>query len=142
MAQIENFNNHTMKLYWRLLGFAKPIGKYAVPYFLYTLFYALFNTFNFVMIIPLLRTLFGTGDAVEHITSAPAFELSVDYLTDLLNYWLFTLYGENYNAVNILVILAIFVTTSAFLSNLFRYLGQRTIENMRINTCRYPRGSW
>ena len=139
VAQIENFNNHTMKLYWRLLGFAKPIGKYAVPYFLYTLFYALFNTFNFVMIIPLLRTLFGTGDAVEHITSAPAFELSVDYLTDLLNYWLFTLYGENYNAVNILVILAIFVTTSAFLSNLFRYLGQRTIENMRINTLRNMR---
>ena len=128
-----------MKLYWRLLGFAKPIGKYAVPYFFYTLFYALFNTFNFVMIIPLLRTLFGTGDAVEHITSAPTFELSVDYLTDLLNYWLFTLYGESYNAVNILIILAIFVTTSAFLSNLFRYLGQRTIENMRINTLRNMR---
>ena len=33
-----------MKLYWRLLGFAKPIGKYAVPYFFYTLFYALFIT--------------------------------------------------------------------------------------------------
>ena len=128
-----------MKLYWRLLGFARPIGKYAVPYFFYTLFYALFNTFNFVMIIPLLRTLFGSGDAVERITTPPPFELSVDYLTDLLNYWLFTRYGDNYNAVNILVILAIFVTTSAFLSNMFRYLGQRTIENMRINTLRNMR---
>lgn len=128
-----------MKLYWRLLGFAKPIEKYAIPYFFYTLFYALFNTFNFVMIIPLLRTLFGGGAAVEHITTAPEFRLSVDYLTELLNYWLFSLYGEEYNAVNILVILAAFVTVSAFLSNLFRYLGQRTIENLRINTIRNMR---
>ncbi|MBR3931321.1 MAG: ABC transporter ATP-binding protein, partial [Tidjanibacter sp.] len=128
-----------MKLYWRLLGFAKPIGKYAVPYFFYTLFYALFNTFNFVMIIPLLRTLFGAGEAVEHITTAPEFRLSVDYLTELLNYWLFSLYGENYGAVNVLVILAVFVTVSAFLSNMFRYLGQRTIENLRINTIRNMR---
>ncbi|MBR1957769.1 MAG: ABC transporter ATP-binding protein [Tidjanibacter sp.] len=128
-----------MKLYWRLLGFAKPIGKYAVPYFFYTLFYALFNTFNFVMIIPLLRTLFGAGEAVGHITTAPEFRLSVDYLTELLNYWLFSLYGENYGAVNVLVILAVFVTVSAFLSNMFRYLGQRTIENLRINTIRNMR---
>ena len=128
-----------MKLYWRLLGFAKPIGRYAVPYFFYTLFYALFNTFNFVMIIPLLRTLFGAGEAVEHITTAPEFRLSVDYLTELLNYWLFSLYGENYGAVNVLVILAVFVTVSAFLSNMFRYLGQRTIENLRINTIRNMR---
>ena len=128
-----------MKLYWRLLGFARPIGKFAIPYFFYTIFYALFNTFNFVMIIPLLRTLFGSSDAVEHITTAPQFRLSVDYLTELLNYWLFSLYGENYNAVNILIILAVFVTTSAFLSNMFRYLGQRTIENMRINTLRNMR---
>ena len=128
-----------MKLYWRLLAFAKPIGRYAVPYFFYTLFYALFNTFNFVMIIPLLRTLFGAGESAELVTSAPAFEVSVDYLTDLLNYWLFTLYGENYNAVNVLLILAAFVTLSAFLSNLFRYLGQRVVENMRINTIRNMR---
>ena len=29
-----------MNTYWRLLGFAKPIEKYAIPYFFYTLFYA------------------------------------------------------------------------------------------------------
>lgn len=26
-----------MNTYWRLLGFAKPIEKYAIPYFFYTL---------------------------------------------------------------------------------------------------------
>lgn len=123
-----------MKIYWRLLGFARPLGRYAIPYFFFTLFYALFNTFNFVMIIPLLRTLFGEAGAVEIITTKPEFHLSIDYLTDLLNYWLYCLYGADYQTLNVLVFLAGFVTLSAFLSNLFRYLGQRTIENLRINT--------
>ncbi|MBQ5931788.1 MAG: ABC transporter ATP-binding protein [Tidjanibacter sp.] len=123
-----------MKIYWRLLGFARPLGKYAVPYFFYTLFYALFNTFNFVMIIPLLRTLFGAEGGAAVVTAKPEFRLSIDYITDLLNYWLYSLYGADYNTLNVLVFLAAFVTLSAFLSNLFRYLGQRTIENLRINT--------
>ena len=32
------------KIYMRLLGFARPIRKYAIPYFFYSLFYALFNS--------------------------------------------------------------------------------------------------
>ncbi len=123
-----------MKTYWRLLAFARPLSKYAIPYFFHTLFYALFNTCNFVMIIPLLRTLFDSGAMLEAVTSAPHFRLSVDYLTDLLNYLLYSIYGADYDTMNILILLAAFVTISALLSNTFRYLGQRTVENLRINT--------
>lgn len=123
-----------MKTYWRLLSFARPLSKYAIPYFFYTLFYAVFNTCNFVMIIPLLRTLFDQGAMLEVVTTAPHFRVSVDYLTELLNYWLYLIYGADYNTMNILIFLAAFVTLSALLSNVFRYLGQRTIENLRINT--------
>ncbi len=123
-----------MKIYWRLLSFARPFGRYAIPYFFYTLFYAVFNTCNFVMIIPLLRTLFDQGAMLEAVTEAPQFSVSIEYLTELLNYWLYCLYGTNYDTMNILVFLAGFVTLSALLSNLFRYLGQRTVENLRINS--------
>ena len=123
-----------MKIYWRLLSFARPFGRYAIPYFFYTLFYAVFNTCNFVMIIPLLRTLFDQGAMLEAVTEAPQFSVSVEYLTELLNYWLYCLYGTNYDTMNILVFLAGFVTLSALLSNIFRYLGQRTVENLRINS--------
>lgn len=123
-----------MKTYWRLLAFARPLSKYAIPYFFYTLFYALFNTCNFVMIIPLLRTLFDSGTMLEAVTQMPKFYFSVDYLTDLLNYLLYSIYGTDYDTMNILILLAAFVTISALLSNTFRYLGQRTIENLRINT--------
>lgn len=123
-----------MKTYWRLLAFARPLGRYAIPYFFYTLFYAIFNTCNFVMIIPLLRTLFDQSAMLEVVTTAPKFNVSVDYLTELLNYWLYRLYGTNYDTMNILIFLAAFITLSALLSNVFRYLGQRTVENLRINS--------
>lgn len=123
-----------MKTYWRLLSFARPLGRYAIPYFFYTLFYAIFNTCNFVMIIPLLRTLFDKGAMLEAVTTPPQFSVSVDYLTSLLNYWLYRLYGTDYDTMNILIFLAAFITLSALLSNIFRYLGQRTVENLRINT--------
>lgn len=123
-----------MKTYWRLLSFARPLGRYAIPYFFYTLLYAIFNTCNFVMIIPLLRTLFDKGAMLEAVTTPPQFSVSVDYLTSLLNYWLYRLYGTDYDTMNILIFLAAFITLSALLSNIFRYLGQRTVENLRINT--------
>ena len=43
------------KTYMRLLGFARPIKKYAIPYFFYSLFYALFNSLTFMLIIPILK---------------------------------------------------------------------------------------
>lgn len=46
------------KTYLRLLGFARPIGRYAVPYFFYSLLYALFNSCTFLLIIPILNTMF------------------------------------------------------------------------------------
>lgn len=128
-----------MKTYWRLLGFARPIEKYAIPYFFYTLFYALFNTFNFVLIIPLLQTLFGEGEIIAQVTTMPKVAFSMDFVRDFLNYLLYSIYGTNYKTINILIVLAIFVTCSSLLSNLFRYLGQRTVENMKINTLRNMR---
>lgn len=129
-------NKAYMKTYWRLISFARPLKRYAIPYFFYTLLHALFNTFNFVMIIPLLRTLFDQGAMLTSVTEAPSFAFSVEYLTEMLNYWLFCIYGNTYDTTNVLIFLAGFITLSALLSNLFRYLGQRTVENLRINTFR------
>ena len=123
-----------MNTYWRLLGFAKPIEKYAVPYFFYTLFYAVFNTFNFVLIIPILDTLFDQSGAVERVREMPPFELNMDYLREFINFLLYKLFGENYSGMEVLIFLGLFIITSSLLSNLFRYLGQRTIETMRIRT--------
>ena len=46
------------KTYLRLLGFARPIEKYAIPYFFYSLLYAVFNSLTFVLIVPIMNTMF------------------------------------------------------------------------------------
>lgn len=114
------------------MGFARPIGKYAVPYSIYTFLHAFFNLFNFMMIIPILETLFkGKGSLV---TVRPDFELKVSYLKDFLNYNVYRVFGEDYDMMQVLLLLAAILICSSFLSNMFRYLGQRTMENMKIKT--------
>ena len=54
------------KTYMRLLGFARPIKKYAIPYFFYSLFYALFNSLTFMLIIPILNTMFDANYSFEY----------------------------------------------------------------------------
>lgn len=130
-----------MNTYWRLLGFAKPIEKYAIPYFFYTIFYALFNTFNFVLIIPILETLFDKSSVLEQVTVMPDFAFSMEFFRNFINFMLYDMFGANYQVMDVLVFLGIFIITTAFLSNLFRYLGQRTIENMKIVTLRRLRNS-
>lgn len=123
-----------MNTYWRLLGFAKPLEKFAIPYFIYILIHAVFNTFNFVLIIPILNTLFDADRAQSIVTQLPDFQLSTAYLQDLINYNLYTIYGADYSVMDVLVTLAVFIVVSVLLSNLFRYFAQWTIENMRIYT--------
>ena len=45
------------KIYLRLLTFVRPIGKYAVPYFIYSILHALFNTVNYIMLIPIIQAM-------------------------------------------------------------------------------------
>ena len=68
-----NHNDPAMHTYWRLLSFARPIRKYAIPYFFYTLFYTIFYTFTFTLIQPILQTLFSANAATTLVTTFPKF---------------------------------------------------------------------
>lgn len=123
-----------MKIYWRLFSFARPIRRYAIPYFICVLLHAVFNTFNFVMIIPILDTLFSGDKMLEVVTTAPRFALDMDFFDQMINYCLYRIYGTQYDVMSVLMLLSAFIVVSVLLSNVFRYFAQRTIENLRINT--------
>ncbi len=125
-----------MNTYWRLLGFARPIEKFAIPYFFYTLLHAVFNTFNFVLIIPILNTLFSGDRVLASVTEMPDFALSTDFFQKLINYTLYRVYGTEYAVMDVLIMLSVFVVSSVLLSNIFRYLSQWTIEGMKVFTLR------
>ena len=121
------------KIYMRLLGFARPIRKYAIPYFFYSLFYALFNSLTFLLIMPILKTMFDADYSFVYVEKLPPLAFNQEYLTALFNFTYSHLFNE-YNPENVLLLLAIVTIFVSLLSNLFRYMGAWTVENMRTRT--------
>ena len=122
------------KTYLRLLGFAKPISKYAVPYFFFAALHALFNTFNYAMIIPILNAMFSDGYTFQPLYEAPALSFKGADLQLWLNYGYTHIFGTEWRITNVLILLAVVLIAMNLLSNLFRYLGGYTVENMRVTT--------
>ncbi len=123
-----------MKTYFRLLSFAKPIEKYAIPYIIFTLIAVIFGTLNLALLAPLLQVLFrGSGadiDATHGVVTKP--ESAWD-LPDWFTYYADRLYAD-FGAYDALKYVCIGIIISVFISNLFRYFSQRVMENFRINT--------
>jgi subfamily B ATP-binding cassette protein MsbA len=120
-----------MKTYFRLLSFAKPIEKFAIPYIIFTLLYVVFSTLVFPLLIPLLNLLFLT----VHTTKAAAVlePTSRLNLTGWFNYYMY--YFVNvYGAWGALRFVCSVLIVTVLLGNLFRYLSARIMENLRVHT--------
>ncbi len=120
------------KTYIKLLRFASPIAVYAVPYFIYALLYALFNTFNYAMIIPILKTMFlDEGYNFVYQTSMPTVEFSGEAYYNWINFLYSSIFGTEFTTQRMLIILASITVLMTLLSNTFRYLCSITIETLR-----------
>src|SRR5690606_10471644 len=108
-----------MKTYFRLLSFAKPIGKFALPYMLFALLSVLFGTLNLALVGPLLNTLFTKEEA--ELMTRPEGGINV---VDWFNYYA-QQFSIQYGEYGALQIVCVVIVASVFLSNLFRYLSQR-----------------
>ena len=74
------------KIYMRLLGFDRPIRKSANPYFFYSLFYALINSLTFLLIMPILKTMFDADYTFVYVAKLPPLAFNQEYLTALFNF--------------------------------------------------------
>ncbi|WP_353130952.1 ABC transporter ATP-binding protein, partial [Parapedobacter pyrenivorans] len=118
-----------MKTYFRLLSYAKPIGRFAVPYAATTLLSVVFAVLNLALIIPLLQTLFAEeGGTVVAVAPENWYDIAAH----------FKYYATHASVVfgpyGALQRVCVVIISSVFLSNLFRYLSQRIMENLRIHT--------
>jgi subfamily B ATP-binding cassette protein MsbA len=117
-----------MKTYFRLLSFAKPIEKFAIPYVITALFAIIFNTFLFTLLGPLLETLF-VKDAPTTLSKASS---SLDFMAKFsqqINYWI-----DHYGKTETLKFVCVVIVVTVVLANLFRYLSQRYMEDLRVHT--------
>ncbi|MBQ5737588.1 MAG: ABC transporter ATP-binding protein [Alistipes sp.] len=124
------------KTYLRLLDFAKPLSRYTIPYFFFAAFHAVFNTFNYAMIIPVLNAMFNSNGGFGFVPtySFPQIEFTEAGFTAVLSYLYTMAFGESYTAVKFLALLGIVTIMMNFLSNLFRYAAAMTVETLRVNT--------
>ncbi|MDR2937111.1 MAG: ABC transporter ATP-binding protein/permease, partial [Rikenellaceae bacterium] len=107
------------------------------PYFFYILLHTLFNTLLFWLIIPMLNTLFEGEGVLMAVREMPRFTgVSIDYFNQLINFILYKAFGETYNIRQMLLMVSVVIVAVTLLSNAFRYLAQRTMETLRINTLR------
>ncbi len=119
-----------MKTYFRLLSFAKPLEKFAIPYILTTLLYIVFSTLNLTLLSPLFDTLL--ADSSETVAMPLPVENSYDitkYLKSLVQ-----LSIVKYGLSSTLLYVCITIAVSAFISNFFRYFSQRFMEDLRVHT--------
>ena len=124
------------KTYLRLLGFARPLSRYFVPYFFFAALHAVFNTVNYAMIIPILNAMFNSEGVFEFtpVYEFPGFKFDSEGFNQLLSYLYTITLGENFNAVKFLGLLAGVTILMNMLSNLFRYAASMTVEHLRVNT--------
>lgn len=121
-----------MKTYFRLLSFAKPIQKFAIPYILTTVLYVIFSTLNLALLSPLLKMLFIDKQA-NHIVKLGERPSIFLHTIDAFNYYV-QLMLNNYGAWGALQFVCAAIILSALLGNFFRYLSQRIMENLRVHT--------
>ena len=105
-----------------------------MPYFFFTALHALFNTFNYAMIVPILNTMFDKNYVFVPVTEMPELSFKGETLQLWLNYAYTNIFGNTWDIANVLMLLAVVLIVMNLFSNLFRYLGGYTVEKMRVET--------
>ncbi len=119
-----------MKTYFRLLSFAKPIEKFAIPYIIYTLLSVVFSSIAYPLLIPLLNTLFASKGAAVAVGVRPHMFLDV---TGWFKYYM-SFFIKQQGQWGALKYICILIIITMFIGNFFRYLSARTMENLRLHT--------
>ncbi|RZK31836.1 MAG: ABC transporter ATP-binding protein [Hymenobacter sp.] len=121
-----------MKVYLRLLQFARPYGDFLPLYLLYMVLGIFFGIANFTLVIPLLNVLFGTTDT--HTSAAPTvlphFALTIEYIKEVFNYYFAQILAAKGKQGALAYVCGVIIA-SVFFSNVFRYLGGKLLTKVR-----------
>jgi len=125
-----------MKTFIRILGFAKPIGRYMIPYMILSILSIIFSVLNYSTLIPVLNLFFGEG-ANNAVVPAklPEFSYSMNYLKDVFDYYVGHARVEH-GIFGALVGVCLLIIVSSLLTNAFKYAGTRLVNRMRTDVVR------
>jgi ATP-binding cassette, subfamily B, bacterial MsbA len=118
-----------MKKFLRILSYIKPYWVYALLNVVSNILVIVFSLVSFVMLIPFLNLLFGKE---ELVMTRPDIHLNAESLISYLNYLISKTIIEN-GKVDALIFICIFLLTSFFFRNLFRFLAMFFLAKVRVN---------
>ena len=113
------------------MAYARPYGKFVVPFFVFTIIGVFFNVFQFALIIPLLNFLFdpiNTADAFRYAVM-PSFQLSPDYFKGSFYHLIY--HFKTTNPIYALYFLAGMIVVAVVMTNFFRFLAQQCLLRAR-----------
>lgn len=119
-----------MRTYFRILSYAKGLGWYIPQYAFTVLFYALFSVVNIALLAPMIDVLFNQVDSGSEVLVKPTFTFGFNYFIDLFNYYFHT-YLAGTGPMGGLKFVAVAIITTAFLSNILRYVASVLMAIMR-----------
>jgi subfamily B ATP-binding cassette protein MsbA len=128
-----------MKIYFKLLSFAKPFNRFVPKYFILAVLAVIFGLANFTLMIPLLNVIFEKVEVVT-IVSKPEFALNLDYFKAIFNFYFASIF-KTYGQVGALQFVCVVIVVSVFLANLFKYWSQRVLTSMRTHVVKNIRES-
>lgn len=128
-----------MKIYFKLLAFAKPFSSFVPKYAVLAVFAVFFGLANFTLLIPLLNVIFEKVDPIQ-ILQKPSFALNIEYAKSIFNYY-FQLIFKEYGQLGALQFVCATILISVFFANLFRYWSQRVLTSMRTRVIKNIRES-
>ncbi|MFC5410039.1 ABC transporter ATP-binding protein [Larkinella bovis] len=122
-----------MKTYFRLLSYARPLGRFLTPFLLTSLLASVFGVLNFTLLIPLLDVLFDKVDTtqLQTLLSQPAPKLSLETSPNDIFQYYFALFFREYGKLGALQFVCVIVVLSVLLSNVFKYLSIRQLEGFK-----------
>ncbi|XWN34931.1 MAG: ABC transporter ATP-binding protein [Roseivirga sp.] len=123
-----------MKTYLRILSYAGPVRRLMLLYFLATIPSIFFGLANLSLLIPLLEVLFSQDNLSDTLATIPkpAFCISLNYLKSLFSHHFVQIIGT-YGRISALYFVCVIMLLSVLLANLFRYLAEMVIAELRTN---------
>jgi len=121
-----------MKTYLRIISLARPFRRHFPYYALFSLLAILFGLLNLTLLKPLLDVIFGQMEAekLAEYVSLPEFALNTQYFLHLFNHYMLEFINE-YSRFGALAYVCCIIVISVFLANLFRYIADVIMANVR-----------
>lgn len=117
-----------MKKFLRILAYIRPYWVHAMLNVISNILVIVFSLVSFVMLIPFLNLLFGKE---ELVMTRPVFNFNAESLIEYLNYFISKTIIEN-GKVDALIFICVFLLSTFFLRNLFRFLAMFFLAKVRV----------